>query len=258
MAPDADYLTKLYGLEGRTAVVTGASSGIGCAIAQALGRAGAGLFLVGRDPHRLRAAEQQLVSYGCMVTAISADLAEREGIDHVVEQTRGSQVDILVNSAGVNVRPSMGDLSDNDITQTLAVNLQAPLLLGQHYGPLMAGRGWGRIINIGSQQSVRAFGNSGVYGVSKAGITGLSRSQAEAWSANGVCSNTIVPGFVETAMTQHVVAEPGRSAALAARTHVGRNGLAPDFAGAAVFLASDASSYVTGQMLFVDGGFSVA
>lgn len=115
----------------------------------------------------------------------------------------------------------------------------------------------GRIINIGSQQSVRAFGNSGAYGVAKAAITGLSRSQSEAWASSGVCSNTIIPGFVVTPMTMQTIAEPGREEALAARTMIGRNGVPEDFAAAAVFLASPGAAYVTGHALFVDGGFSV-
>jgi gluconate 5-dehydrogenase len=122
----------------------------------------------------------------------------------------------------------------------------------------MARRGWGRIVNVGSQQSISAFGNSGIYGVSKAGLAGLTRSQAEAWSRHGVCVNTVVPGFVLTPLTAEVASDPERVKALAARTMVGRNAVPGDFRGVAVFLASDASAYVTGQLLFVDGGFSVS
>jgi gluconate 5-dehydrogenase len=139
----------------------------------------------------------------------------------------------------------------------MAVNLDAPFLLGQHLGPAMAARGWGRIINIASQQAIRAFGHSGAYGVSKAGVAALTRAQAEAWSAYGVCCNTIAPGFVSTPLTQAVFADPARVAAMAARTMIGRNGEPADFCGVAVFLASHAAAYVTGQTIFVDGGFSV-
>jgi gluconate 5-dehydrogenase len=151
----------------------------------------------------------------------------------------------------------MAELTPEDYEQTVAVNFTAPYFLGQHFGPQMAGRGWGRIINVGSQQSVSAFGDSGVYGAAKAAIAGLTRSQAEAWSASGVCVNTIIPGFVLTPLTEPAQAIPGRVQALAARHMVGRNGVPQDFAGAAVFLAGDASAFVTGQMLFVDGGFAV-
>ncbi len=164
--------------------------------------------------------------------------------------------DILVNAAGVNLRPPLTALTEQDWDVTMAVNLTAPFLLGQRFGPPMAERGYGRIINMGSQQSIRAFGNSGAYGVSKAGLLALTRSQAEAWSKDGVCSNAVVPGFVHTPMTESVFADPARSASLAARTMAGRNGRADDVRGVVVFLASAAAGYITGQAIFVDGGFS--
>jgi gluconate 5-dehydrogenase len=120
----------------------------------------------------------------------------------------------------------------------------------------MAARGWGRIINVTSQQAQRAFANSGGYGASKGGLAALTRSQSEAWAPAGVCCNSVCPGFVMTRLNAHISADPARVAALAARTMVGRNGLAADFAGVAVFLASRASDYVTGQTVYVDGGFS--
>src|SRR5262249_44200056 len=153
--------------------------------------------------------------------------------------------DILVNAAAVNSRPPLGELAEADWDLTLEVNLTAPFLLGQRFGPAMADRGWGRIIHVASQQSVRAFGNSGGYGVSKAGLTGLTRSQAEAWSPRGVCVNAVAPGFVRTPLTEAVASDRKRSAALAGRTMVGRNGLVDDFTGIAVFLAGDSARYVT-------------
>jgi NAD(P)-dependent dehydrogenase (short-subunit alcohol dehydrogenase family) len=253
------YLDELFSLDGSTALVTGGSSGIGYAIAAALGRAGSRVVVVARDAERLAGAVEDLISQGIQALAVRADLADRSGVDSVVAQTIRARldVDILVNCAGVNLRPPMGLLTDADVEATMAVNLMAPYSLGQHFGPLMAARGWGRIINVGSQQSFSAFGDSGIYGVSKAAIAGLSRSQAEAWSGQGVCVNTVVPGFVATAMTAPVSTEPGRADALAARTMIGRNGQPSDFAGMVVFLASRSSGYVTGQTLCVDGGFSV-
>ena len=254
------YLDDLFSLRDRTALVTGASSGIGRAVAEALAHAGAAVVLVGRDELRLEQFEQTLTAEGLTATAMRCDLADETQLTELCRQldARGLVVDILVNSAGVNHRPPLAELTPHEVAETMAVNLTAPFLLGQYAGPRMAERGWGRIINLGSQQSVRAFGNSGVYGVAKAGIAGLTRSQAEAWSRHGVCCNTVVPGFVVTPMTEKYLEEPGREQALAARTMIGRNGLASDFCGTAVFLASDASAYVTGQLVFVDGGFSVA
>ncbi|GGK77381.1 2-deoxy-D-gluconate 3-dehydrogenase [Planomonospora parontospora subsp. parontospora] len=253
------YLDTLFSLTGRTALVTGGSSGIGYAIAEALGRAGADLVIAARRPEPLAAAVTRLRAHGVNATAISADLADRTDLTRLCRDaaTHHGDIDILVNDAANNIRRPMAELTTDDYEQTMAVNITAPYLLGQHYGPRMAARGWGRIINIGSQQSIRAFGDSGAYGIAKAALTGLTRSQAEAWSRHGVTSNTIIPGFVLTPLTQPVQAVPGRVEALAARSMTGRNGLPTDFAGLAVLLAGPAGAYITGQALCVDGGFSV-
>lgn len=150
----------------------------------------------------------------------------------------------------------MPELTEDDWDTTLAANLTAPFLLGRRLAPGMASRRWGRIVNVASQQTIRAFGNSGAYGVSKAGVAALTRSQAEAWSRDGVCVNAIAPGFVRTPLTEVVFGDPVQAEGMARRTMVGRNGELADFTGIAVFLASDASTYVTGQTIFVDGGFS--
>ena len=252
------YLDELFSLDGRVAVVTGGSSGIGRAIARALGRAGAAVVVVARRERELAGTVAELESYGCRAAYVSADLGDRTAALAAADDAAKpfGEPDILVTSAGINLRPPLGELSVEDWDRTMAVNLDAPFLFGQRYGPAMAERGWGRIINLGSQQAFRAFGNSGGYGASKAGVVGLSRSQAEAWSGRGVCCNALVPGFVITPLTAAVAADPRMVEALAARTMAGRNGLPDDFAGAAVFLASPAAGYVTGQAIFVDGGFS--
>jgi NAD(P)-dependent dehydrogenase (short-subunit alcohol dehydrogenase family) len=252
------YLDQLFSLRDRVAVVTGGSSGIGRAIAMALGRAGAAVVVVARDPARLADATEELAKAGCRAAEISADLGDREAVRRAADEAArpfGSP-DILVNSAGLNLRPPLAELTTGQWDQLMAVNLTAPFLLGQQFGPVMAERGWGRIVNITSQQADRAFGNSGGYGVAKGGVASLTRSQSEAWAGNGVCCNAICPGFVVTPLTAEASADPARVKALAARTMVGRNGLPGDFAGVAVFLASHASAYVTGQMIRVDGGFS--
>src|SRR2546430_13825781 len=137
----------------------------------------------------------------------------------------------------------------------MAVNLTAPFLLGQRFGPDMAERGWGRIVNVTSQQASRAFANSGGYGASKGGLASLTRSQSEAWAGSGVCCNSVCPGFVPTRLNAHVARDPARSAAMAARTTTGRNGSPEAFAGGTGFLASRASDYVTGQTPYGAGGF---
>ncbi|SEN35526.1 SDR family NAD(P)-dependent oxidoreductase [Nonomuraea pusilla] len=251
----SDYLRDLFSLRGRRALVTGGSSGIGYAMAEAIGRAGAEVVLVARRQAELDAAVRRLNGHGVTASSISADLGDRAAVRRVCEQA--GEIDILVNDAANNIRKPMAELTEDDYDVTVAVNLTAPYLLGQHFGPRMAARGWGRVINVGSQQTVSAFGDSGVYGAAKAALAGLTRSQAEAWSAAGVCVNTIVPGFVLTPLTEPAQAVPGRVEQLAARHMVRRNGLPEDFAGAAVFLASDACAFVTGHLLFVDGGFAV-
>ncbi|GAA3910135.1 SDR family NAD(P)-dependent oxidoreductase [Actinoplanes auranticolor] len=252
------YLSELFGLAGRTAVVTGGSSGIGRAMAGALGRAGARIVLVARRPEPLAETIGELTADGVEAGAVPADLADRAALAAAIDTivTRYGEPDILVNAAAVNRRPPMDALTDDDWDVTLAANLTAPFQLGQRFGSAMAARGWGRIINVVSQQAFRAYGNSGAYGVSKAGLVALTRSQAEAWSARGVCCNAVAPGVVHTPLTEPVFADPEKVAAHARRTMIGRNGVPSDFAGCAVYLASAASAAVTGQTLFVDGGYS--
>ena len=257
---DTDYLRELFSLDGRVAVVTGGSSGIGAEMAFALARAGARVVLVARDAERLGAAAGRLRAAGGHAAWVSADLGDRVLLEGAATAAAGAfgPPDILVNCAGINLRPPLDALTVPEWDVTMAVNLTAPFLLGQRFGPLMAERGWGRIINVTSQQAQRAFGHSGAYGASKAGLAALTRSQSEAWARSGVCCNALCPGFVATPLTAAVAGDPVRWAAMAARTMMGRNGEPADFAGAAVFLASRASDYVTGQTLYVDGGFAAS
>jgi len=215
--------------------------------------------VIARTEADLVATVDELAAEGCRAAWVSADLSTRDGVRAAAEQAAAvcGEPDILVNCAGINVRPPMGEVGEQVWDATMAVNLEAPYLLGQRFGPGMAERGFGRIIHITSQQAHRAFVQSGVYGVSKGALESLARSQAEAWSPHGVTCNTLVPGFVMTPLNARLSSDPEQVAALAARTMVGRNGVAEDFAGAAVFLASRASGYITGQAIFVDGGLSV-
>jgi NAD(P)-dependent dehydrogenase (short-subunit alcohol dehydrogenase family) len=255
----SNYLAELFSLQGRVALVTGGSSGIGKAITGALARAGASVVVLARRPAELTATVDELTAAGCQAAWVSGDLGDREQLRAAAERATEAfgEPDILVNCAGLNLRPDLGELSEDVWDTTMAVNLTAPHLLGQRFGPKMADRGYGRIIHITSQQAHRAFVRSGAYGVSKGGLESLARSQAEAWSPHGVTVNTLVPGFVMTPLNTRLSADPEKVAALAARTMIGRNGLAQDFAGAAVFLAGPASAYLTGGSIFVDGGFSV-
>lgn len=257
--PSRTYLAELFCLDGRVAVVTGGSSGIGRAIAEALARAGASVVVVARDEARLDATVRELTAAGARAAYVRGDLGTRQGVRVLAESAVAvfGEPDILVNCAGINLRPPLPEIAEDVWDATMAVNLTAPFLLGQRFGPGMAERAFGRIMHISSQQAHRAFVDSGAYGVSKGGLEALTRSQAEAWSRYGVTCNALVPGFVMTPLNARLSADPTRVAALAARTLIGRNGQAEDFAGIAVFLASRAADYITGQSIFVDGGFSV-
>ena len=251
-------IADLFDLSGKVALVTGGHSGIGGAMAGTLAEAGAAVVLVARRTAELDAACRRIASAGGQAASIACDLTDRGAIADCAAKAPGffGAPDILVSAAGVNVRRPMLEIDAADWDATLKLNLDAPFFLAQKLAPAMIARGWGRIINIASLQSVRAFGNSGPYGASKGGVMQLTRAQAEAWSRHGVNANAIAPGFFATPLTAPVAGDPARWAAMAERTMIGRNGELDDLRGVTVFLASRASDYVTGQTIFVDGGFS--
>lgn len=251
-------IARLFDLAGRAALVTGGSSGIGRAIAGVLADAGAQVVIAARQRQRVEQAVRELVAEGGMAEAETVDVADRASIAALLRRLddAGRTIDILVNSAGSNLRMPFEAIRDEDWDATLAANLTGPFLLTRALAPGMAARGWGRIVNVASQQAIRAFGASGAYGVSKGGLVSLTRSTAERWSRSGVTCNALMPGFVVTPLTAEASADPARVAAMAARTMIGRNVVPEDFRGAALLLASDAGAAITGQMLCVDGGFS--
>jgi NAD(P)-dependent dehydrogenase (short-subunit alcohol dehydrogenase family) len=242
-----------FTLQNRMAMITGGGSGIGQQIAHALSDVGAAIVLVGRREAQLSTVLGQRAG-----SIIPLDLSEegaaeaaRDACDKV-----GVQPDILVNAAGINLRKSADTTSLDDWNSTLHLNLSVPFLLAQQLVPAMKQQKWGRIINIASLQSVRAFTNGIAYGASKGGVMQLTRAMAEAWSSDGINANAIAPGFFPTALTGPVFADEDIAAHHARQTAVGRNGMLSDLDGPAVFLASEAARYVTGQTLFVDGGYT--
>ena len=248
IAPDA-----LFSLAGRTALVTGGGSGIGRRIAQALSLAGARLVLVGRRREALEAALD-----GREGIALPADLLRHDAAATIAGACEAADLepDILVNAAGVNPRQSADTIAPETWDATLALNLSAPFRLAQALVPAMRERGWGRIINIASLQSQRAFPDGIAYGASKGGVVQLTRAMAEAWSADGITCNAIAPGFFPTELTAPIFADDAMRERHAAQTAIGRNGVLEDLDGPALFLASEASRYVTGQTLYVDGGYT--
>jgi len=249
-------LSALFDLTGRSALVTGGNSGIGLAMARALGLAGARVTLVARRAAELEAACSGLAADGIEAEAIAADLSAADIGARIAAACGENPIDILVNAAGVNLRQPFEEVTAEAFDLHMALHLRAPFLLAQAFAPAMAGRGFGRIINLASLQSHRAFPNSAPYGAGKGGIVQLTRAIAEAWSSRGITCNAIAPGFFPTPLTAPVFADAERAARNASQTAIGRNGELDDLVGATVFLASAASAYVTGQTLAVDGGFT--
>lgn len=251
-------ITKLFDLTGKTALITGGNSGIGEAIGRALALAGARVVLTARGKEALERAVSHLRVEQLCADFLQADLACPEAALACARAAleRFDAVDILVNAAGVNLRQPFMDVRPDDWRLQLNLHVGAPFFLTQGLAPAMAQRGWGRIINIASLQSYRAFPNSAPYGAGKGGVLQLTRAIAEAWSAKGITCNAIGPGFFPTALTQKVFSDQERVRVNAAQTCIGRNGVLEDLYGCSIFLASDASAYITGQIIMVDGGFT--
>ncbi len=247
-------LDALFDLTGRTALVTGGNSGIGLAMARALGLQGARVHLAARDAAKLESACAELAQDGISAQAHPTDLTDPAGLRALAEAAADS--DILINAAGVNLRQPYAEVTPEAFDLHMALHLRAPFLLVQALAPHMAARGWGRVLNLASLQSTRAFANSAPYGAAKGGIVQLTRAMAQEFSGQSITCNAIAPGFFPTPLTAPVFGDAELAAANAARTAIGRNGALEDLYGATVFLCSDAAGYITGQTLHVDGGFT--
>lgn len=247
-----------FGLTGRVALVTGATSGIGRRQALALAGAGAAVVLLGRREEKLREAVAEIESAGGRAAALPADLGNRALLPGLAERAAAAfgAVDILINAAGINYRQPVEEITFDSWDETLNLNLAVPFFLARELVPAMRGKGWGRIINIASLQSVRAFPNGLAYGASKGGVAQLTRAMAEAWSKDGVACNAIAPGFFPTELTAPVYHDSALLDRLATQTAIGRNGALSDLDGLTIFLASPASDYVSGQVIYLDGGFT--
>ncbi len=248
---------KLFSVKGKTALVTGGNSGIGEAMATALGLEGADVILVARRADALENSVQAMKAKGINAKAISADLATAKGVLALGDQAQDmADIDIIVNAAGVNLRQPFMEITPEAWETQIALHLSAPFYLTQKIAPNMAKRNWGKIINIASLQSYRAFANSAPYGAGKGGIVQLTRAIAQEWSSKGITCNAVGPGFFPTALTAPVYGNPALLKHNADMTCMGRNGELEDLYGLTIFLASDASAYITGQTIMIDGGFT--
>lgn len=251
-------IDSLFNLSGRTALVTGGNSGLGEAMARALGSGGARVVLMARREPELRSAVERLRRSGIQADYLQCDLSDTQAIKRAVEYGTSAfgHIDILVNAAGINLRQPFSEITPEAWHRQIALHLGAPLFLSQALAPAMRSRGWGRIINIASLQSYRAFPNSAPYGAGKGGLVQLTRAIAQEWSRYGITCNAIGPGFFHTPLTASLFDDPELTAKHAAQTCVGRNGELTDLYGLTLFLASDASSYITGQTIMIDGGYT--
>lgn len=248
-------MTKIFDVAGKVALVTGASSGLGQHAADVLVQAGAQVVGLAR---RADALADWAKTAGPAASALAGDITDRAALPTLVEQIKApfGDPDIIIHAAGLNTREAADDVTADGWDATLAVNLTAPFFLSQALVPAMKAKGWGRIVLFASLQTTRAFPGGISYGATKGGIGQMTRAMAEAWSKDGINTNAIGPGFFPTELTAAVFNDDARAARNATQTCVGRNGEMSDMDGPILFLSSDASRYVTGQILMVDGGFT--
>jgi NAD(P)-dependent dehydrogenase (short-subunit alcohol dehydrogenase family) len=248
-----------FHLNGRRALVTGGARGLGRVMADALAEAGADVAITSRTIASAQDAAAEIArETGRKVVGLDADVSRAADITRLVDQAEQALggIDILVNNAGVNIRGASDALSEADWDTVIDTNLKGPFLCARSFGPRMAARGWGRIINLGSILSVIALPGRAPYAASKAGVANLTKVLGLEWAAQGVTVNAICPGPFGTEMNRPLLNDPEKYAAFVAKIPMGRWGELHEIKGAAVFLASDASSFVTGSLLFVDGGWT--
>ncbi len=250
----------LFDLKGRVAIVTGGNGGIGLGMARGLAQAGARIIVAARNPEKGRAAVRDLEGHGVEARFCAVNVADEASVAAMVRTAADAfgGIDILVNNAGTNIRKQPQEYSLAEWQHLLNTNLTSAFLCSKAVYPHMKKAGRGKIINIGSMMSI--FGASFVapYAATKGGIVQLTRALASAWARDGIQVNAVLPGWIDTELTQAARQQvPGLHERVVARTPEGRWGVIDDFAGIAVFLASPASDFVTGTAIPVDGGYSI-
>lgn len=247
---------KLFDLTGRTALVTGSSRGLGRAFAEGLAGAGAVAILNGVDAERLERAAAEMRAAGHQALTSAFDVADEAAVVAAFERfdAQGIEVDILVNNAGIQFRKPMLELDTADWRRVIEVNLTSAFVVGREAARRMAARGRGKVINIGSLTSELARATVAPYTVAKGGIKMLTKAMAAEWGEKGIQANAIGPGYMVTDMNEALLANPDFDAWVKGRTPMRRWGLPEELAGTAIYLASDASNYVSGQIIYADGG----
>ncbi|WP_353861209.1 SDR family oxidoreductase [Azospirillum formosense] len=257
-APHLPYLSQ-FSLEGRVALVTGSGRGLGLEIARAMAGSGAHVLLNGRDSARLDAQAEAIAAAGGRVSVLAFDVADREAVRDAfarIDRDHG-RLDVLVQNVGQRNRKPLTDFADEEISELLNVDLAAGLILAREAARLMLPQGFGRLIAVTSIAGQVARANDAVYAAAKAGLAGMVRALAAEYGGKGLTSNAIAPGFFATETNAGITGNPALSAYFEGRTPIGRWGRPEEIAGAAVFLASPAASYVNGHVLVVDGGATI-
>ena len=253
------HVLDSFRLNGKVALITGGARGLGRTMAIALGEAGADIALAGRSRDSCEATAKEIAgATGRQVRAFEADVTSAADVSRLVEEVIAAcgAIDILINNAGTNIRGTIETLSEQDWDTVIDTNLKGPFLCSRAIGPHMVARGWGRVINLASIMSVIALPGRAPYASSKAGVLGLTRVLALEWAGTGVTCNAICPGPFATDMNRQLLNDPVAYQQFVNQIPLGRWGELDELAGAAVFLASDASSFMTGSSVFVDGGWT--
>jgi NAD(P)-dependent dehydrogenase (short-subunit alcohol dehydrogenase family) len=249
--------SQIFSLEGKTAVVTGGTSGIGRALSLGLAEAGADVIATARREQQVNETAAEIERLGRQTLRIPSDVCNRGSLEQLLAGTleKFGKVDILVNCAGIIKRTPTIDISEEDWNNIINTNLTGTLRACQVFGRPMLERGYGRIINIASLNSFVALNEVAAYAASKAAVASLTRSLAVEWSKKGVTVNAVAPGVFRTDLNAKLLDSSPRGQELLMRTPMGRFGKTEELIGATVYLASDSASFVTGQVLVVDGGF---
>jgi gluconate 5-dehydrogenase len=248
----------LFDLTGSTALVTGSSRGLGRAMAEGLANAGAKVIVNGTDAARVATTVDEMRAAGMQVEGRAFDITDEAAIVRAFEDfdARGVAIDILVNNAGIQLRKPMVDLTTAEWQRVIDTNLTSAFVIGREAGRRMVARKHGKVINIGSLTSDLARATVAPYTVAKGGIKMLTKAMAAEWAEHGIQANAIGPGYMLTDMNQALIDNPAFDAWVKGRAPAKRWGLPQELAGVAVFLASPASNYINGQIIYVDGGFS--